>query len=454
MGVGLQTARALVVDDVLEEAQPVLLALSRLGMGAVYLDGNLDALAENERLRGIRLVFVDMDLQGDGTTPPEEYGRLTAQYLAMALSPDNGMISALVWTNHPGAAESFYAELRTRLSDSAVLQIGVAKKPVRGGEQATVDRILSHVNEWLESAPGVRMLWEWEQVTHEAVTATTEDLVEVVGKGQKINLADTDSVSSGLVSTLGLLASTAADRPPQTGIEAATQAFSALVPILEDRTEHASERFRSIKEQHLGDFLSAANDSDLWSKQSDEQRTRAARLNRMVHVSRRPLPGHPLLPGNVYEIRGDLDETLPFDADQVVDNIGAARKDQVPEGIRPIPVIAEVSPACDYANAKIGVPRVLGGVLFPGEWLKGRVPSYAYVYSQKFGLFQFDDGEVAGLAAGLFRLAFNARFLAGVSVESLAKGPPLFRIRQNTLVDLQAWLAAYGSRPGVITIAR
>ena len=99
------------------------------------------------------------------------------------------------------------------------------------------------------------------------------------------------------------------------------------------------------------------------------------------------------------------------------------------------------------------MPRVLGGTLFPKEWLKNKTPSDAYIYSKKFGLFQFDEDEVHGLAAGMFHLAFNARFLAGVPAKSLAKRTPLFRIRQNTLVDLQAWLAAYGSRPGVATIA-
>ena len=453
MSLGLQTARALVVDDVFKEAQPVLLALSRLGMGSVYLDGDLELLPENERFRGIRLAFVDMDLQGDGATPPEEYGRLAAEYLAMALSPDNGMLAALVWTKHPDAAESFYAELRTRLSDGAVLEMGAESKPVPGGEEAAVGKILSCVTGLLKGAPGLRLLWEWEQVMHEAVTATTENLVEVASKGHNVDLSDTRSVSSGLTSTLGLLASAAGDRHPESGIEAAAQAFSALVPILEDGAEHAAERFRSIGEQDLVDLLSTATDPRLRGTRSPAQRARDARLNRMVHVSRRPLPGAPLLPGNVYEIRGKLAKALPFDADLLIGSIGATSNDQVPEGIHPIPVVAEVSPACDYANAKAGVPRVLGGALFPKEWLDKKIPSDAFIYSKKFGLFSFDENEVDGLAAGMFNIAFNARFLAGVPAKSLTKGTPLFRIRQNTLVDLQAWLAAYGSRPGVTTIA-
>ena len=452
MGVGLQTARALVVDDDLAEAQPVLLALARLGMGAAYLNGDLDLLPPNEPFRGIRLAFVDMSLQGDATAPPEDFGRQAGEYLAKALSQHNGMLAVLAWTKHPEAAEAFYAELRARLPDSAVLDIGVESKPLPGDERAAENKILSRIKDWLDEAPGLRLLWEWEQITHEAATATTEDLLEVAGKGPRMNLSDTRSVSSGLISTLALLSSAAADRPPETDIEAVRHAFSALVPILEDRAEHASERIGSIREGDVPDLLVAAKNSHLRGTRTPLQRVREARLNRMVHVSRRL--GHPLLPGNVYQICDEFAEVLPFDADQVIDSIPAASKDQVPEGIHPIPVIAEVSPACDYANDKVGVPRVLGGAVYPEEWLKKKLPSDAYIYGQKFGLLRFDEGEVAGLAAGVFHLAFNARFLAGVPAESLAKGPPLFRIRQNTLVDLQAWLAAYGSRPGVITIAR
>ena len=452
MGLGLQTARALVVDDDLAEAQPVLLALARLGMGAVYLNGELELLPPDEPFRGVRLAFVDMNLQGDPAAAPEEFGRQAGEYLATALSPHNGMLAVLAWTKHPEAAEAFYTELRGRLADSAVLEIGVENKPPPGGERAAENKILSCITEWLEGSPGMRLLWEWEQLTHEAATATSEDLVEVTGKGPRVNLSDTGSVSRGLVSTLGLLSSAAANRPPDTGLEAVAHAFSALVPILEDRAEHAAERFGSISDGDLAELLVAAKDRQLRGRRTPEQRARDARLNRMVHVSRRRLSEHPLLPGNVYRIRGNLAKALPFDASRLIDDIGIAATDQVPDDVRPIPVVVEVSPACDHANVKVGVPRVLGGALFPKAWLgRKKVPSHAYIYS-KFGLFHFDEGEVESLAPGLFHLAFNARYLAGVPDGSLAGGPPLFRIRQNTLVDLQAWLGAYGSRPGVTTI--
>ena len=141
MPLGLQTARALVVDDDYQEAHPVVLALSYLGIGSVYLNGDLELLRQNGPFRGIRLAFVDMDLQGQGTISAEDLGRQAASYLSEAVSHDNGVLAVLVWTKHEEEAESFFEKLRSLLSNSAVIKLGVEKKPGGGliGEREARD---------------------------------------------------------------------------------------------------------------------------------------------------------------------------------------------------------------------------------------------------------------------------------------------------------------------------
>ena len=262
---GLQTARALVVDDNYLEAQPVVLALSRLGIGSVYLNGDLELLPKNGPLRGIRIAFVDMDLVGDGTVAVEDLGRLAAKYLCEAVSHENGAIAVLLWTKNVSAAESFFTELRSLFSNSAVIELGVEKKPGDGltsGREAlddAVDKIVTATTDRLGEAPGVRLLWEWEQITHEAVTATSENLIEVVRKGNGVDLSRSASVSSGLTATFGLLAAAARDRTARTGVEAAGHAISALLPILQDGAEHASQRSASMAESELSELLVRRN---------------------------------------------------------------------------------------------------------------------------------------------------------------------------------------------------
>ena len=86
MSLGLETARALVVDNDYEEARPVLLALSHLRIGSVYLNGDLELVDKAKGLRGVRLALVDMDLQGDGAASAEEQGAQAAEYVARAIS--------------------------------------------------------------------------------------------------------------------------------------------------------------------------------------------------------------------------------------------------------------------------------------------------------------------------------------------------------------------------------
>lgn len=453
MAQGLQTARALVVDDVYWEAQPVLLALCRLGIGSVYLNGKRELLPE-DRFRGIRLAFVDMDLQGDSQASFDELGHQAADYLADALGCESGLLSVLAWTKHAEAAEAFRARLSELLPSSAVLSFGVEEKPqpFPADDADTLDdavqKIERCVSQGLDRAPAIRLLWEWEQVSHEAVTATTQNLVEVVRRGPPVDLADGQSVSSRLTDALGLLAAAAAERESETHTQVARHAFAALVPILEDRTEQASEQFGSIGEEDLPDLLSAVKKP---RDGSDEGRARYGRLNRMVHVSRRQPAG--LLPGNVYAIDDRLASVLPFATDDLLsDTAGKDYKEGSGE-IEPTFVVAEVTPSCDYAQkGRSLTPRVVAGALLPIDRLKRLNSRFVHVY-RHFGVFHFDESEAHSVISGTYHFALNARFLTGVSSHCLEKHTPLFRIRRNTLADVQAWLAGHGNRPGVLTIA-
>ena len=454
MHLGLRTARALVVDDNYGEARPVLLALSRLGIGSVYLNGDIELLDENRPFRGIRLAFVDMDLQGVGDLADEELGRQAAAYLARAVSSDNGLLAVLVWTKHLPAADAFFAEIRNLLPRSAVLDLGVEQKPGADEDESAsrnaVSTIVQSVSQQLKSAPGIHLLWEWEEVTHHATTATSESLIEVVRNTPKVELSNATDVSSALSASLGLLAAAARDRRAQTGVEAASHALSALIPILEDAADHPAANPMSISEPELAELLSATTDQNVLKDKSNEGRARYGRLNRMVHISR-VQPGAPLLPGNVYEVDDKLDAAFAIDRDRLFFSLVSGSYKKNAGHIEPRVVIAEVTPACDYAQGKVEIPRVLGGALIPTDRLK-KVPSNENIY-KSFGVFHFDGGEGYTVPDGTYHFVFNARFFTGLPRDTFEGRTPLFRIRQNTLVDIQAWLARHGNRPGVITIA-
>ncbi len=456
MGIGLQTARALVIDNDFREAQAVLMALSKLRIGSVYLNGDVELLNEADRLRGIRLAFVDMDLIGDGGTPPEEFAVNAANYLASAVAPDNGMLAVLIWTKHQEVAADFLSELRGLLPESIVLHLGTMEKPpqvVDGEPEAQGDvaeTIVENVSQELQSAVGLHLLWEWEQLTHDAVTSSSDHLIEVVRKEPRIELTEKDSVANGFVNAFGLLASAAREREAELGKEAASAAVLGLLPLLEDGVEQSSERVLHVEENDLARLLEIAKNPSTLRDRSTEKRERFGRLNRMVHVSRWRDDETPLLPGNVYEVDDEILESLSFDRELLFGSCsGSAYKNEEGE-VEPKVIITEVSPACDYAQNKVETPRVLGGILMPIARLS-KIPSDDYIYKE-CGVFHFDVDDVRELAPGTFHFALNARFFSGVSRRILEGRKSLFRIRRNTLVDVQAWLARYGNRPGVIRL--
>ena len=166
MGVGLQTARALVIDNDFREPQAVILAFSKSRIESIYLNGDVELLDESNRICGIRLAFVDMDLIGDGVTLPEEFAIYATNYLANAVAADNGMLAVLIWTKHKNVADDFLAELRVKLPQSIVLCLGTMEKPgqvVNGKfefQEKVADSIVEKVSDELESAVGMHLLWE------------------------------------------------------------------------------------------------------------------------------------------------------------------------------------------------------------------------------------------------------------------------------------------------------
>src|SRR5688572_14045191 len=96
--IGVRTARAMVIDDDPNEALPVLMALGRLGIGAVYL--RCDKLEElpDEPMDGIRLLFLDMVLSG-ATETTHVVGHLMG-VLKRVLPTDPHPILIVLWTKH------------------------------------------------------------------------------------------------------------------------------------------------------------------------------------------------------------------------------------------------------------------------------------------------------------------------------------------------------------------
>lgn len=424
MSLGLNTARAIVVDDNYAQVEGIMRALARLRIGSVYLSGQVEDLA-SDKLTGIRLAFVDMDLVGDGSMDEEEQAENVARFLSNVIDGENGLLAIFVWTRNMGTVEYFKSRFREYLPGVAPIFMESFEKPPEGMEEVpeTADRIVESVTAALATHLGIKFLWQWEQLTHDAVSQTSASVVEVVRRDESLNPAYALDVSAGAIRVFSALALAARERPAKDGKQVAADAIAALTPILQDHLEmyqetlwdeieddwevlhDAQEQLRAQQddmqekrrllqhhqqakaavERHPGiDLINWSMDprtgNPITSKQTKRKRllrffdapsfdvqntvdqVRLARLNRMIHVSRSVHGPHLVLPGNAYMFQDEYDPQLKF-ADalgvqplELIHGISKAIEDHA------TPLVIEISPACDFAQGKVGLSRLIGGL--------------------------------------------------------------------------------------------
>jgi hypothetical protein len=514
MTFGLQTARAVVIDNVYEEVEGVFRALSQMQVGSIFLNGDVETIDEDRKLKGIRLAFVDMDLQADGSASDEEKGANAASYVASVLEADNGLFLVFTWTRNPGAVEKFREELRTLLPNSITVVVDSMTKPDGLDPLKDAEEIVKGIVAALREFTGLSLIWEWEQLSHDAVTQTSESLIEVVRRDSNIQLSNSAETAAGMLSVFSALAYAARERLALDGRQVAVDIFAALSVILQDHAEshlgsilESDEENWSYLHEALKHFLKhrkknlmkraivnqfdyartaaqnhpALNDvncisdpetgdqiEDASQKRDHlkkvfssehvetfevEDHVRLSRLNRMVHLSRAVRGAEPVLPGNAYAFA-----KTGTSSDEFGELLGITPTDLIADAVRNCSgqsraLMIEVSPACDIAQGKVGLPRFIGACLISAE-NSGKVPRHTTFLYEQCGVFRFDAGDIYQVPEGEYILVLNARYQTGVPIAKVTEWKPVFRIRQNTLVDVQAWLSRHGNRPGTITVVR
>src|SRR5262249_55757385 len=105
--IGLRGARVIVVDDDPPEALPILKAMARAGIATAYFEGKeADAPPPEERLIGVRLAVLDMDIGGAKVDDKSRIATLVG-FLERVPSQRNGPYLEIVWTKHRELREKF-----------------------------------------------------------------------------------------------------------------------------------------------------------------------------------------------------------------------------------------------------------------------------------------------------------------------------------------------------------
>jgi hypothetical protein len=472
----LKTARVLVVDDVEKEALPIMLALSMSGIGYIYFKGeNIEDLP-SEPFKGIRLVFLDLQLGlgGDSNIVLPK----TVNVLKKLIDPETMPLLIICWTRHEEDIQQF-----SKMAMDAVpgLKPGFIKnmpKPKMDVESWKKNELWSDIKKTIEQYPAVRILWDWEQVVHEAVTDTTQALADAVKESINADVSG-DFQNQWMDNLLKVLRAMVKAETGKTAtkVTAPRALFNVLNTLASDRLTH---KF-SDKEISYSDVILPQENEKI----SDSQK---ATLNQMILIEPIQPGDFSVRPGNIYLPDSELKENclhaiakLDFaklagqmleikkddqECQGLKEEIGKIKTDlrrkpddkileerlkEKENKIKQLafsrcrPILLEISPFCDFSQNKRPVSRFIAGLLVQQEHL-GCIKETG----RAFFMHRLPSLFVYGLG-GMWIPIFNSRFQFGVPVE-LVHNKPLCRIRSQALVDIQAWAASQASRPGKLSI--
>ena len=116
--IGIASPRILIVDDKQEHGEAIVRKLWRLGYTSLFIRYDQAVLADDEYgpFQGVRLVFMDLDLIGEGRLGDgsNAYAAVEATINAI-LDSNNGPWALVTWTGHADHADNLLSHLKERL---------------------------------------------------------------------------------------------------------------------------------------------------------------------------------------------------------------------------------------------------------------------------------------------------------------------------------------------------
>jgi hypothetical protein len=492
---GLKLARVVVLDDSEEEGLQIIKALWHNQIPAIYFSGPDTAPPTNERLVGVRLVFLDMDLV-PGTTDPKSKMSALVGTLRRILAPNNGPYSVVAWTRHLELVKEFETYIFNIKDIPQPIAIAVVAKDdckEDGGNNWDLQKVKNELNAKLAEISPLLFLQAWEGSCFNAaasVTATLSDLADQGGGTPDVFRAGWKAQMLRVLNSLAV--AEGGRRHLKDGDTAVVSFSSALNPLHTDRLEGQSEDLCN-KVRHCS--------KEIISKEAFEHigPTAVGKINSMLHCSYERLDK--FYAGNVYLVSTNTGLT-PLSAN--LNDFFNGYLDAPPASPEQkygfeflknnsIPVLLESNPTCDHAQKKVKVARLIAGLLIPrsevekefppriskekpstwedrmiamirttAEWwhrvagkelAEARRSEYRFVKRAEslwtFGPLYLNIEE---RPIKEYYLLLNALFVYSAKVSDVEKAKALFRLRTQAFSYMHFWFGNHASRPGMLMV--
>ncbi len=442
---GLTGSRVIVVDDDENDALPILKAFAKKGIPTAFFDGSLSGLPlKRDRLLGVRLAILDMDLIGGGVSNKSKAAALV-KCLEKILNPNNGPYAVLAWTNNPDLLEVFenYVCLAANFP-KPIFSVMLTKAECRNKREklGNLEVISKKLDDKLMQVSPLMFLQAWEEKCFSAATQVTNTLSDLASGGAA-ELDEWRSLWKTQLLELMHAMSEEAVGKNLNNESVFNGLFTSLNPLHADRMESITAELSASLAKNSTEIIAASTDCGI---------DRKARINSMLHLSFENLKH--FTAGNLYKFSSERKPKWMPNIQKLLEDVIQGKKgtkhtltkiDEVSKAS--VPVLVEVSAACDHAQKNIRVTRFIFGLIIPAAERKNL--NYRAGFIWEFGPF-FLEQLIAD--AGQYYFYFSARDIVTLDLKKALKMKAVARIRRQALSDLQFWLAQHSARPGIMLL--
>lgn len=443
-----ENGSVVIVDDQIEEALPLMMALSKLDISFKYFNGNLDNMPE-QPLSNVKIIFLDIQLEGMEGVRNDKTMLSTLANIINRIAGKNCLPYLIIaWTKN----QELVNDLNNFLGNNKpLLVLAITKDEVKKNGEFDIEKIRKKLEEEIRKSSSFQFFLRWQNIVNFSSIKVVNEIASIYSfNGEWDN---------NIKNILKLLADAYAGKQAENDIlKNAMMCFNNLyLDIIENNILSGIPDF-PIDIQEMNNL----NDDEVKGE-----------LNRRLLISIEK--SNSVVPGNVYE-ENDCFKFIKLNPQDIFQKVDVEFKKKLEECLKRVEsgncdeksdlktlkkqiikccsnssleyednkfslVFLEVSPFCDYAQKKWKMHRLLPGIEWPFEYERN-LKRADYIY--KTPLFRINNK--------LLFYVFDIHYLTSLPLETLNNVNSNLRFRKELLNDIQTKIATHINRPGLTSV--
>ena len=451
--------RIVIVDDVLDQALPLMRVLSKNNIPYVYYRGNKMEDLPDQPENDIRILFLDLNLLDGRDAQPKDIQSALYSLINRIISPNNYPYVIILWSRQEKQYKYLLDELFVdRLKQCTPIAILEWIKSdyfpnyTEAEENSeNEERILDELKKVLSTIPAYAYLLQWENCIHNSADKTIQALFH--------NSRNTNDWQNNANCILSMFAHSYLDKhyAEASQIEKIRSSLLFLNDVyydtLEDTIQNesfeivSSEFNHSIKEEEQEIIRSKTNESILFSK----------------NVASIEQPGCVYVWKNDNTSAKDISSAILNDCFNTQSIREQVEKDNVGKCIKELKKVFDccfrkakqtiintyiqacgvvVTPSCDYAQKKTKYDRVVLGIIINADCRNQLDLKSDSIYVSP--VFNYESKPRI--------MVLHFRYFITEKIDTITELIPLFRLRNSILSEIQSKLARHISRQGIMNL--